>query len=104
MTLRLIIVFITLLLAKQPESQKTEIYGHWKLIKIETQNEVFRPELKDYFLQITSKKISYNLEVNQCQSVKLYITENQIDIQGLHCNKICCDGRIDSISNFIHYN
>ena len=101
--MKLIFVIISLFLIGQTENQESEIYGQWKLIKIETQNEVLIPEFADYFLQVTTEKISYNKDVNNCQSMKLTIINHRIDIEGIMCTEICCDGRIDSISNYIHY-
>ena len=101
--MRLLLVFITLLYAGQPENQEAEIYGHWKLIKIEIENEVLTPESIDYFLTITTEKLSYNLDLNKCQVLNFSIIDNQIKFDYPTCTKACCDGRNDSIANFINY-
>jgi hypothetical protein len=102
--MKLLLIFITLLFAGQPENQKAEIYGHWKLIKIEIENEVLTPELIDYYLTVTTEKLSYNLDVNKCQSIEFSTAENRLEVKNIMRTEICCDGKIDSISNFIHYN
>ena len=102
--MKLFIVFITLLFTSQTENGNTDIYGRWKLIKIETSNEVLIPKLGDYTVFITNEKLSYNLEFNKCESMELSINANRINMEGIMCTEICCDGRSDSISNFINYN
>ena len=68
MTLRLIIVFITLLLAKQPEIQKTEIYGHWKLIKL-------KPKMR--FLDQNKMTISYKSPQKRLAIISKLINANR---------------------------
>lgn len=96
----ILLILILLMLSKSPTSN---INGKWKLLKVETSDKIFYPKKKDYFLSITEKTISYNLEVNNCWTEKFEISSEDIFIDYPACTKICCDGRSDTISNFLNY-
>ena len=101
--MKILLIIITFLVSNEIDQQEAAIYGHWKLIKIEVNQEVLRPEEQDYFLTITKDLFSYNLEVNKCQTKDFTITNHEINLDSVLCTLICCDGRFDSISNFINY-
>ena len=79
------------------------LYGRWKLFKVETNTGIMTPRKIDYNLLISKDFISYNLEVNNCQSKDIVIKNGSLIIDRIACTKICCDGRIDTISNYINY-
>ena len=85
------------------ENSDPNIYGHWKLEKIERNNTLLTPTNRSYKLNITKSIIFYNLEVNSCQTREFSITDSLINWKPGACTKICCDGKNEAISNYINY-
>ncbi len=100
--MRILIIFFSMLFSLGLQEANEKVYGLWKLVKIQTENGTMRPQKRDYILEMTENKIAYNLEVNTCGAFNLTIDNNQIQYSG-GCTKVCCDGRNDSIANFIDY-
>lgn len=100
-TLLALITFIGFL---SPSQESFEIYGRWKLEKIELNETTLKPLKRDYYLTITDELIVYNLEINGCQTPDFIITPTMINSKNGGCTKICCDGKDDLISNYISYN
>lgn len=101
--MKFFIIIITFFLSTCSYSQESEIDGQWKLKSVETKSGILTPEQKDYFLTIIADSLSYNLEVNKCWTT-FTLHDDRISYDGLACTELCCDGRNDSISNFIIYN
>jgi hypothetical protein len=84
-------------------NEDKDLIGKWKLAKIEISEKVIVPKKVDYLLTISSDNFAYNLAVNKC-SVDVKIIDNIfIEFATVACTEICCDGTIDSISDYINY-
>jgi hypothetical protein len=84
-------------------NEDKDLIGKWKLAKIEISEKVIIPKKMDYFLTISSDNFAYNLAVNKC-SVDVKIIDNSfIEFAKVACTEICCDGTMDSISDYINY-
>lgn len=101
--MKIYLLFIPLFFTTGIEIPQNPIYSKWQLVKIEVDQQTLTPEKVSYFLNITETSISYNLEVNNCWAGAFSLNENQLNIEGVACTKVCCDGRSDSISNYINY-
>ena len=99
-TLLIIVTFLSFL---QTENKVSDLYGDWNLERIELNNEVLVPTKRDYYLYFSEDWITYNLEYNKCQTMDFSIQNKSIRINTIACTKICCDGRTDTISNYINY-
>tara|TARA_B110000091_G_C13431705_1_gene316301 strand:- start:49 stop:480 length:432 start_codon:yes stop_codon:yes gene_type:complete len=97
------LIVVTFLSFLQTENKVSELYGDWKLEKIELNEEVLIPTKRDYYLYFSEDWITYNLEYNKCQTMDFSIQNNSIWINRIACTEICCDGRSDTISNYINY-
>lgn len=56
-----------------------------------------------YTCVISEEMISFNLEINRCKSFIKSLDDKELTAEGAMCAEICCDGRTDSISNYINY-
>jgi len=101
--MKLISAFFILLFSIETQEPPKEIYGKWQLVKIEVNQETKVPDEERYFLRITEDVIYYNLEVNNCERRGFSLNNNRIKLGSGGCTKICCDGSVDLISNFINY-
>jgi hypothetical protein len=100
--MKILLLIITSFLFSVPEKADVEIYGKWKLQKIEIDEKIIYPKEREYFLKITSGRIKYNLEINTCGTEEVTITPTAILYSYTACTKICCDGS-DPITNHIKY-
>ena len=75
-TLLIIVTFLSFL---QTENKVSELYGDWKLERIELNDEVIHPN-RNYYLYFSEDWIYYNLEVNKCQTMDFSIINNTITI------------------------
>lgn len=81
-----------------------QLFGKWQLVKIETSKSVLIPEKGNFNLEISAENISYNKDINTCWAENFSIANSNIFIYLEACTEKCCDGKIDSISNYINYN
>lgn len=102
--MKILVLIIPFFICSSFKTAPLEIYGFWKLEKVETKQGTFIPEKSAYLLSITKELITYNLEVNKCQSNDFVITQNQIETYSKACTKICCDGRDELISDYLDFN
>lgn len=101
--MKTLIIIISLLFSSNIDNSDFPIYGKWKLEMIEIDQKFLIPEHRDYFLSISKKLLSYNLEINKCWTKDFTVNDDMISIQELACTEICCDGIYDTISNYINY-
>jgi hypothetical protein len=100
--MKLLPIISLLLLSTGLYSQTSEIVGQWKLERVETEYGNLTPVEKDYFLTISSDKLNYNLEVNDCHGSYI-LDEMRIINKDVWCTFTCCDGRLESIWKYIKY-
>ena len=79
------------------------LLGSWKLIELEVNGIIVYPEIKEYFLTIEEERISYNLDINRCWVDSFSIDNERINYSMVATTKACCDGRFDTISNYLNY-
>lgn len=96
-----LVVAMTLILNLTTDTNS--IYGTWELVKIELEHETLYAQANRYKCSISEKMISFNLEINRCQSHISSLDDKQLIAEDAMCTEICCDGRSDSISNYINY-
>ena len=87
----------------QTDNKVSELYGDWKLERIEINDEVLVPTKREYYLYFSEDWITYNFECNRCQTMDFSIQNNSIRINTIACTERGCGGRIDTISNYINY-
>jgi heat shock protein HslJ len=97
-----LLILLSIFTYLQTSTNETTLAGKWKLQKLEHNDEILIPK-KDYFLTFSNELISFNLDVNKCLSRYFTITDTTIIIESLGCTKVCCDGKNDTISNYINY-
>ena len=81
--------------------EKDNINGQWKLIQVETNNGIIKPQI-DFLVQMEDHKINFNLDVNSCFT-DIELRNDSIIYQFAACTKMCCDGNIDPIGGFLNY-
>lgn len=96
-----LLLFLLILTIKQ--DPLNDLIGKWQLVKVETHGKTIPIQKQGYFLNISQKTIKYNLEVNQCWSDSFFVDKTNIILYENACTLICCDGRSDSISEYINY-
>jgi len=96
-------LLVLLLLSKIGHDIPAELNGKWKLVKVEINAELIFPEKVNYYLTISDNKVEYNLEKNHCWA-NILVDNKNIFMNVMACTEICCDGRYDTISNYINYN
>jgi hypothetical protein len=77
------------------------ILGKWKLHHIRTDAKNITPK-GDYYLEITESKVTFNKDVNTCQTDKFKLDANSISISN-ECTKKCCDGKVEGWAKDLHY-
>lgn len=97
----LLFCLLSLTFLFQACDEEISINGDWKLIKVETPQEVLIPKV-DYLVNVQEKKINFNLDVNSCFA-DIEIKNDSIKYSIAACTKMCCDGNIDPISGFLNY-
>lgn len=102
--MKIILLLLSFIGIIQTEKPISKLNGKWKLEKVQRVEEVLIPEKKPYYLTFSNDLISYNLEVNKCQTRDFTITDSLISMGYSACTRVCCDGRDDPISNYIDYN
>jgi hypothetical protein len=101
--MKTLLIIASFLAFQQTETKVPELYGVWILEKIVYNQEVLIPKKRDFKVTFSDDLISYNLDVNRCQTRDFIIIDNTIKIDRIACTKICCDGSMDSISDYINY-
>ena len=96
--LLIMLFFVSSLLGQQ---QHNEVFGKWKVVKVETNNDVLTPTM-DFFLIIGENTFHFNRDVNGC-SAKPVLTETTIEFDSELCTRICCDGERDPIGGMNLY-
>jgi hypothetical protein len=96
--LLLTLILITTLHGKQLQH---EIFGKWKIMKVETKNNILIPT-KDFTLTIEANRLHFNRDVNGC-SANPILTDTTIDFYSELCTRICCDGQLDPIGGMDLY-
>lgn len=85
------------------QNSPADLYGKWKLIEIEVKGKKANPEKIDYFLTISENRINYNLDLNKCWVDSFSLENDSISFGWIACTELCCDGRFDTISNYLWY-
>ena len=99
--LLLSIAFFTLSFVYLPNNR---IFGNWKVLKFVRPDTTIYPLNRDYFVAISKAAIKFNLEVNDCSAGIVTIDDSTIQCEKPVCAELCCDGRHDTLSNYIDYN
>lgn len=99
-----LITILSIILLSLFTNPAEELNGKWKLTRIEVSDKVLIPNKIDCFLIISSDKLEYNLAINNCWIDDVIISDDSIKYEFVACTLICCDERLDSISNYISYN
>lgn len=81
--------------------EKEDINGQWKLIQVETNDGILIPQV-DFLVHVDDQKINFNLDVNSCFT-DIEIRNDSIIYQFAACTKMCCDGNVDPIGEFLNY-
>ena len=76
--MKLLLILLSFLGFLQTENKVSELFGDWQLERIELNDEVMIPTKKNYFLYFSEDWVSYNLEVNSCQTNDFSIQNNSI--------------------------
>jgi hypothetical protein len=84
-----------------PRQEKNELFGKWKIVKVETGKGVLIPTM-DFFLTISEDTFGFNRDANGC-SAKPVITDTTIEFEGEICTRMCCDGERDPIGGMNLY-
>ncbi len=96
-----ILIIISLLAIPLKYQKSNDIFGKWKLERVEVNNEILTPTM-DFFLTISKDKIGFNRDLNGCSS-KPKITRTSIEFDYELCTQICCDGMHDPIGGMNLY-
>ena len=94
----LLLVLLTFVTGKEPI---TELFGKWKLEKIESHGKTITPEKTSYFLNISEKSIKYNTPINTCWSDSFFVDKKSIELYDTRCTEIA--EQIDSINKNLNY-
>lgn len=97
------ILFLLFLCSPFTQDPLSYLIGEWKLEKLETKNGTIKPSRKEYNLTISNKGISFNLDINDCFTDSFSIDNEEIILYRISCSQVCCDGRFDTIANYINY-
>lgn len=99
--MKIILVMLSLIVVLSKQQQNKDLFGKWKLVRVETNNETLIPTM-DFFLTISEGGFGFNRDVNVC-SVKPIITETTIEFGRELCTRVCCDDRYDPIGGMNLY-
>ena len=66
--MKTLLLIASFLAFQQAETKVSELYGDWILEKIVYNQEVFTPKKRDFKVTFSNDLISYNLDVNRCQT------------------------------------
>ena len=58
---------------------------------------------RKYYLKITPKGFSYNLEVNTCWLQGWEFNDNELTTESIPCTRVCCDDRYGRTYEYLNY-
>ena len=79
------------------------LIGTWRLSNLLVDDISIPIDTNKYFLKVSSKGISYNLEVNVCVLVDWEVRASKISADHTPCTRMCCDDRYGSNYQYLNY-
>ena len=77
--------------------------GTWQLKELIVAEQLMSIDTSKYYLKITPKGFSYNLEVNTCWLQGWEFNDNELTTESIPCTRVCCDDRYGRTYEYLNY-
>jgi len=79
------------------------LLGTWQLMELIVADQLMSIDTSKYYLKITPKGLSYNLEVNTCWLQGWQFNNNELTAESIPCTRVCCDDRHGRTYQYLNY-